>query len=130
MRRALGVIVVLVIVAFGACRMFLPERFAVNAPVTGIFLGAKPPAQSDVEKRMKLPPGFSVGIYADGIANARFMRVTANGDLLVSSPREKSVFLVQKDANGDGRADGVTKLVTGLDSPHGLEIVGEWLYIA
>jgi glucose/arabinose dehydrogenase len=130
MRRALGVTVLLVLAGFFACRLFLPERFAVNAPVAGIFLGAKPPEKTELEKRMKLPPGFSLTLYADGIPNARFLHFTANGDLLVTSPREGAVFLVERDANGDGRADGVKKLVTGLDAPHGLEIVGDWLYVA
>jgi glucose/arabinose dehydrogenase len=130
MRRALVVLVVLIVVAVGACRVFWPERFAVNAPVRGIFFGAKPPEKSQLEQRMKLPPGFELGLFAEGIANARFLRFTPAGDLLVSSPREKAVFLVQRDANGDGKADGVTRLVTGLDSPHGLELVADWLYIA
>jgi glucose/arabinose dehydrogenase len=78
----------------------------------------------------KAPDGFSVALFADGIRNARFMRFTPAGDLLVSSPREGAVFLLERDANGDGRTDGVRKLLEGLDRPHGLELVGEWLYVA
>ena len=130
MRRALLVIALLVVVGFGACQLFLPQRFAVNAPIRGIFFGAAPPPKTELEKRMKLPPGFTLGVYADGIPNARFLRFTSAGDLLVSSPREKAVFLLARDANGDGRADAVKKLVTGLDAPHGLEFVDDWLYIA
>ena len=130
MRRALIVLAVLIVAAFGACRAFWPERFAVNAPVRGIFFGAKPPEKSQLEQRMKLPPGFELGVFAEGITNARFLRFTAAGDLLVSSPREKTVFLLERDQNGDGKADGVIRLVTGLDSPQGLELVEGWLYIA
>ena len=102
---------------------------AVNAPVAGIFFGAKPPEQSQLQQRMKLPPRYFPPILAE-IPNARFLRFTSAGDLLVSSPREQTVFLLQRDADGDGRADGVQKLVTGLDAPHGLEFVDDWLYIA
>ncbi|HTO06058.1 MAG TPA: sorbosone dehydrogenase family protein [Myxococcota bacterium] len=130
MRRALLAIALLVVVGFGACQLFLPQRFAVNAPIRGIFFGATPPPRSELEKRMKLPAGFGFGVYAEGIPNARFLRFTTAGDLLVSSPREKAVFILARDANGDGRADSVKKLVTGLDAPHGLEFVGDWLYIA
>jgi glucose/arabinose dehydrogenase len=95
-----------------------------------MLLGAKPLEKSELEKRMKLPPGFELGVYADGISDARFMRFTSTGDLLVSSPREKAVFLLERDANGDGRTDGVHKLVSELDSPQGLEFVADSLYIA
>ncbi|HXZ84272.1 MAG TPA: sorbosone dehydrogenase family protein [Myxococcota bacterium] len=130
MRRALGILAVLIVAAFFACRLFMPERFAVNAPIRGMLMGAKPPEKSAFEKRMKLPPGFEINVFADGIPNARFLRFTSAGDLLVSSPREGTVFLLERDANGDGRADGVRKLLTGLDAPHGLEFVGDWLYVA
>jgi glucose/arabinose dehydrogenase len=130
MRRALLVFALLVVVGFGACQLFLPQRFAVNAPVRGIFFGATPPPKTELEKRMKLPPGFTLGVYAEGIPNARFLRFTSAGDLLVSSPREKAVFILARDANGDGRADSVKKLLTGLDAPHGLDFVDDWLYVA
>ncbi len=130
MRRILGVTALLIVAAVFACRALLPERFAVNAPVAGTLFGAEPPPQSDLEKRIKLPPGFAFGVFAEGLSNARFLRFTSAGDLLVSSPREGTVFLLERDANGDGRADGVRKLVTGLDRPHGLEIAGDWLYVA
>jgi len=113
-----------------ACATLWPERLAVNAPLVGMFMGAEPPPKSELEKRMVLPDGFSIGLFADGIRNARFLRFTPAGDLLVSSPREGAVFLLERDANGDGRADGVRKLLDGLDAPHGLVFVGDWLYVA
>ena len=91
MRRALAVAALVVIAAIGACRAFLPERFAVNAPLVGTLLGAAPPAKSELERRLKLPNGFAVALFADGISNARFLRFTPAGDLLVSSPREGTV---------------------------------------
>jgi glucose/arabinose dehydrogenase len=130
MRRALAVTALLVVAAIWACREFLPERFAVNAPVVGTLLGATPPPKSELQKRMKLPPGFELGVFAEGLSNPRFLRFTATGDLLVSSPREGAVFLLERDENGDGRADGVRKLLGGLDKPHGLEFDGDWLYVA
>src|SRR5258705_1437244 len=130
MRRALAVAALVVIAAIGACRAFLPERFAVNAPLVGTLLGAAPPAKSELERRLRVPDGFAVALFADGISNARFLRFTSAGDLLVSSPREGTVFLLERDANGEGGADGVGKLLTGLDKPHGLEFSGDWLYVA
>lgn len=130
MRRALVIAVVLVLAGIGACRAFLPERFAVNAPVYGTLFGAKAPAKSVVEERLRVPDGFAVALYAEGIPDARELIVTSAGDLLVTSPREGAVFLLERDADGDGRADGVKKLWTGLESPQGMVQTGEWLYVA
>ena len=130
MARILVFVLVGFAVLFVACRALLPERFAVNTPILGTLFGASPPERSDLERRMKLPDGFRIALYASGIRNARFLRVTPTGDLLVSSPREDAVFLVARDADGDGLADGVTKLLEGLSSPHGLDFHDDWLYIA
>jgi glucose/arabinose dehydrogenase len=113
-----------------SCSLFWPERLAVNVPVMGTFLGAEPPPKSELERRMVLPEGFAVGLWADGVSSARMLKFTPAGDLLVSSPREGTVFLLERDANGDGRADGKRALVTGVEGAHGLELVGEWLYVA
>jgi glucose/arabinose dehydrogenase len=130
MRRIVLVVGFVFVAAVAACATFWPERLAVNTPLVGMFLGAEPPPKSELEARMKLPPGFSVALYADGIRNARFLRFTSAGDLLVSSPREGKVFLLERDANGDGRADGTRVLLEGLNRPHGLAFVGDQLYVA
>ncbi len=130
MRRVLIVVGFSFAAAVVACTTLWPERLAVNTPLVGMFMGAEPPPKSELDARMKLPAGFSVSLFADGIRNARFLRFTSAGDLLVSSPREGKVFLLERDANGDGRADGTRVLVEGLDRPHGLEFVGDQLYVA
>ena len=113
-----------------ACSVLLPERYAVNVPLRSLILGAKPPPESQFVQRVKVPEGFSIGIFAQGVSNARYMRFTSAGDLLVSSPRESTVFLLERDENGDGRADGMRPLLQDLDRPHGLDFHGEWLYVA
>jgi glucose/arabinose dehydrogenase len=77
-----------------------------------------------------MPEGFSVSVYAQGIKNARLLRFTPTGDLLVSQPRRGSVTLLERDADGDGRPDGVRELLSDLNRPHGLDLHGEWLYVA
>ncbi len=129
MRRLLTAALSLVLFVF-ACRTLLPERYAVNVPLRSFILGAKPPPQDEFIRRVKVPEGFSIGIFAHGISNARFMRFSTAGDLLVSSPRESTILLLERDQNGDGRADGVRPLLQGLDRPHGLDFHGDWLYVA
>ena len=77
-----------------------------------------------------MPAGLSISLYASGIPNARMLRFTPTGDLLVSSPRQGRVMLLERDANGDGRADGVRPLLEDLDRPHGLDFHDGWLYVA
>jgi glucose/arabinose dehydrogenase len=127
-RRGIGAAVLLV-AGVVACTWLLPERYAVNLPWRGMLLGAVPPAERQFLERVRVPPGFSIRIFADGIRNARFLRFTPAGDLLVSSPREGAVFLA-RDRDGDGRADEVRRVLEGLHRPHGLDFLGEWLYVA
>src|SRR5688572_16057611 len=130
MPRALLMIAIAIGVGAFACSKLWPERLAVNVPIVGTFFGAEPPPASQVEQRLVVPDGFEVAQFATGIDGARMLKFTPVGDLLVSSPSESSVFLLERDANGDGRADGTKKLVEGLDNPHGLELIDGWLYIA
>ena len=98
----------------GACQLFLPERFAVNAPVAHMLfgLGADGPVESDFrtaaasEPRIQAASGFSISIFATDLPNARFLRPTPNGGLLVSQPRSGSIVLLEPDRDGDGRSDG------------------------
>lgn len=115
-----------------SCQYLLPERFAVNAPITGMLFGwgQALPEASEVQTRMQVPPGFSIGVYAEGIQpTARFLRFSESGDLLVTTPRSGGVVLLERDADGDGRADGMRELLSGLKQPHGIELRDGWLYI-
>jgi len=132
MRRLATGLVLAAVTAIGACRWLLPERFAVNAPLAHLVFGrggGAPPAES-LGTRIRAREGLSVGLFAEGVPNARLLRFTATGDLLVSQPREGVVLLLERDADGDGRADGRRVLLEGLDRPHGLEIHDGWLLVA
>jgi len=77
-----------------------------------------------------VPDGFSINAYASGIENARMLLFTPTGDLLVSAPRTGTVWLVERDANGDGVSDGTHELMYNLYQPHGLALHDGWLYVA
>jgi len=121
----LGVVVVVLV---GACRL-LPERFAVNAPMakTLFGFGGGPPEPGQLSQ-LQAPPGYSATIFAE-IPNARLLRSTAAGDLLVSSPRTNSIWRLTPDRDGDGRSDATTALPLELDRPHGLDLHAGHLYI-
>jgi glucose/arabinose dehydrogenase len=127
-RVGIGVAVV-VAGAFAACQL-LPERLAVNAPITNSLFGwgGATPEPATVQERLRPAEGYAVSLYAL-VPKARFLRPTPAGDLLVSVPREGKIVRLLRDGNGDGLPDGQEDLVVGLDKPHGLDLHAGWLYV-
>ncbi len=118
------------VLGIGACHLLLPERYAVNVPLRQALLGRGiDPPQDEVLRRLRPPPGFHVTRFASRLEGARFLRFTPAGDLLVSLPQSGRIVLLERDANGDGQADGVLTLVEGLNRPHGMDLHEGWLYI-
>jgi glucose/arabinose dehydrogenase len=110
----------------------LPEEYAFNAPVANTIFGISSQAPEDalLNRRIRSPEGFRVGLYAEEISNARVLRFTSAGDLLVSQPRREQILLLHADRDGDGRSDGRTVLLRDLNRPHGIDLRAGWLYIA
>ena len=120
-----------IVIAVGGY-LFWPAEWSVRGPIidfmTGKQIGA--PAVGTLQSRFKLPDGFQIGVFAAGVNNARMMRITDTGDIIVSSLRPGEVILLHRDGNGDGVSDGRTVLLSGLDQPHGLAIKDGYLYVA
>ena len=81
---------------------------------------------------------FNVTVFAKDIPQARMLKITPSGQLLVSSPNKGTIFLLN-DSNHDGLADTTTTLISGLNRPHGIDLfqdyslqgnINHWLYIA
>lgn len=120
-----------IVACVGGCQL-LPERYALNAPLGNLMWGGGIEAATPevLRQRLRTPEGFSVALWADDLPNARFLRFTPAGDLLVSQPREGKVTLLERDRTGDGRSDGRTVLLADLDRPHGLDLHDAWLWVA
>lgn len=117
------------------------------ADVVGWQDGAKPtPA-----------PGLAVTTFASGLDHPRWLYALPNGDVLVAeanrppskekggitdwvmgllfkkagagSPSANRITLL-RDANGDGVAEVKTAFLTGLNSPTGMALVGDSLFVA
>ena len=106
--------------------LHLPGGWIVNFP----GMGAKAMSDDQMRQTLHVPDGFSLNAYASGIENARMLLFTPTGDLLVSAPRTGTVWLVERDANGDGVSDGTRELIDNLYQPHGLALHDGWLYVA
>ncbi|MBP6030722.1 MAG: sorbosone dehydrogenase family protein [Sphingobium sp.] len=100
--------------------------------------------------------GLAVSRFADGLVHPRSMLKLPNGDILVaeteapaqaddsiegkimhyfmrkagSGGKSANRITLLRDADGDGRAELKTVLIAGLNSPYGMALVRETLYIA
>jgi len=75
---------------------------------------------------MQVPAGFGVDVYAEGLRGARFMALGPDGTPYLSITRTGRVVKLP-DADGDGRADSVVTVASGLNLPHGLAFRGDTL---
>ncbi|HMP13368.1 MAG TPA: sorbosone dehydrogenase family protein [Saprospiraceae bacterium] len=78
---------------------------------------------------IKLPQGFKIDVYAEGLVNARSMVLSPNGTLFVST-RDKGQVYALRDTNGDYRADQVWTLAKGMNMPNGVAFRDGDLYVA
>ena len=85
--------------------------------------------RAEAEARIRAVDGYGVAVFATGIFDARVLRVTPRGDVLVSVPRAGQVLLLEADRNGDGASDGQRVLLDGLRRPYGLDLFGDYLYV-
>jgi glucose/arabinose dehydrogenase len=80
-------------------------------------------------EQIKLPPGFSIEVFASGVANARQMALGDKGTVFVGSRTAGRVHAVV-DTDGDMKADQVHTIAAGLRMPSGLAFRGGALYVA
>jgi glucose/arabinose dehydrogenase len=103
-------------------------------------------------------PGLAVTAFAEGLDHPRWMLVLPNGDVLVAETNappkpgdgggvrgwfmrlvmaragaggeSANCITLLRDANGDGTAETRSVFLTGLNSPFGMALVGDTLYVA
>ncbi|MDH3272229.1 MAG: sorbosone dehydrogenase family protein [Gemmatimonadota bacterium] len=68
---------------------------------------------------LTVPPGFEVGVFAEGLGDPRRMVVAPNGDVFVAESRRGEI-VVLRDADGDGVAELRQTFATDLNRPFGL----------
>ncbi len=79
--------------------------------------------------RLRLPEGFKIEVYADGIDGARSMAMGEEGTLFVGTRNDKTVYAIQ-DLDKDYKADHVTILDSTLSVPNGIAFRKGSLYVA
>ncbi|MCC5635680.1 sorbosone dehydrogenase family protein [Nostoc sp. CHAB 5844] len=80
---------------------------------------------------LRVPPGFKVNIFAEGLEAPRWLALTPSGDVLVTETRKNRIRLL-RDSSGDGVADvGQTfaNADNGLNIPFGMAFAGNYFFL-
>lgn len=101
----------------------------VCASLMSFLFGHRSEADSLPVDTIKLPPGFSIAIYAGNVPNARGMTLGQGGTLFVGTKDKGDVYAVL-DKDGDQRADEVLTIVQGLHMPVGVAYRKGSLYVS
>jgi glucose/arabinose dehydrogenase len=86
-------------------------------------------AENPELQKIKLPPGFTISVYAENVPNARQMALGPNGTLFVGSRSAGNVYAVV-DTNKDNKADQVYTIARRFDMPSGVAFRNGSLYVA
>ncbi|HEX2781247.1 MAG TPA: PQQ-dependent sugar dehydrogenase [Gemmatimonadaceae bacterium] len=78
--------------------------------------------------KLQAPQGLEVDYFARNLSGVRFMVVGPDGAVYASRPAGEIVRLA--DTNGDGVADDVAPVITGLQRPHGMAFFRGAFYVA
>jgi glucose/arabinose dehydrogenase len=95
-------------------------------------LGAQMPAEGAKPHpdRIKLPPGFSIALWAENIRGPRAMTLASDGTVFVGTWNAGGNVYALADRNKDGKADAVITIASGLMSPNGVAFKDGTLYVA
>ena len=90
------------------------------------------------DRKPQAPAGFEVTLFAEDLDTPRWAVSLPNGDILVAlsvrgagpgaSPTSNRVVLF-RDKNGDGKPEFRSVLLKNLNRPHGILLLGDYLYI-
>ena len=88
-----------------------------------------PSAAEGPVERLSVPPGFRIGVYAEGVPGARSLTLSPSGTLFVGTRVEGKVYAIL-DHDGDAVADRVYTIASGLQMPNGVAVRDGDLYVA
>lgn len=134
--KTLAVVAVLGVVVYSCSKdskmwsWMVPETkdTSTTAQVTGyVFTPALEPASAANVQQLKVPSGFTVAKFAEGVGKPRILLVSPAGNVYVSD-RETGVVMMLKDANNDGVAEA-RQIVATVKQAHGLALRNNKMYI-
>ena len=101
-------------------------------PYTTSSAGKSPNVQPvPVNPVLRVPSGFEVNVFAEGLDRPRWLALTPTGDVLVTETRQNRIQLL-RDVNQDGVAEVRKPFATaanGLEIPFGMTFSPEAFYV-
>jgi glucose/arabinose dehydrogenase len=89
------------------------------------LIGQSRPVQLE---KVKLPAGFHISTFAEGLKGPRSMAISPSGTIFVGTMGGNVYAL--RDENKDGKADRTLTVATGLNTPNGVAFKDGTLYVA
>ena len=102
-------------------------RFLLGIALAGSTAAVTPAFAAPPIERVKLPPGFEITVFAEGVKNARSMALGEKGWLFVSTRSAGNVYAIRHD--GKKALETVT-IATGLNMPNGVALKDGALFVA
>lgn len=104
------------------------QEAANNRTITGSVLQPTPVEPDDAFlAKVKMPAGFKITKFADGLMNARMLAVNPKDGSVYLSRREQGDLLLLRDTDNDGKAD-LVKVVAERPKLHGVAVHGDKLF--
>ena len=112
-------------------RLKLFNQFLLTAGLVLLLASSHTQAanKQQILKKLKLPKGFTITLFADNVPDARTMALGKDGTIFVGSRNNGSVYALQ-DVDKDGRAEQRYIIASGLNLPNGVAYKDGTLYVA
>lgn len=131
-KQKLLIFIVLVLFIFGCSK-----QETINKETTTNRQEVKP--EHPILKNINLPNNFKIEIFASDLGKSffpsagpdkgvRFMEFYK--DVLFVSIPNAGMIVALPDADNDGKADEVVKVIDGLQRPHGIAFLNNYMYVA
>lgn len=107
----------------------LPPPYATRSASNGPREAKRP-----ADPKLRVPDGFTVNLFAEGLDQPRTLRAAPNGDIFVAEMAAGNVRVLRPSAGGSSAAKPAT-YASGLSTPFGIAFYPEgpdpkWVYVA
>lgn len=103
----------------------------VVATLTGLTMASLAAAAPELQlDKLRLPAGYSIEVYANGVPGARSMALSPEGIVFVGTRQGAGQVYAVVDQDGDFRADRVHILAENLNMPNGVAWRDGSLFVA
>jgi glucose/arabinose dehydrogenase len=109
-------------------KVLAPSLAALRGCAAGLALAVAQhaPAQPLPIEKIKLPPGFEIAVFAQGMPNARSMALGKNNVLFVGTRADRVYAVRYREA----KATQIITIASGLNLPNGVALRDGALYVA